>query len=63
MINKIKEQIIFRKNFKKNFKKVEAEIIELRKTHSIFTLFAENTGWNEILTRDLEFDSKEKMRL
>ena len=46
MINKIKEQIIFIKNFKKNFKKVEAEIIELRKTHSIFTLFAENTGYS-----------------
>ena len=46
MINKIKEQILFRKNFRKNFNKVEAEIIELRKNHSVFTLLADNTGYS-----------------
>ena len=42
MINKIKEDILF----KKNFKKVEAEIIELRKNHSVFTLLVDNTGYS-----------------
>lgn len=46
MIRKLRQDIKFRRDDKVFLKSVKDQLVELRKTHSIFTLLAQNTGYS-----------------